>query len=119
MAKKIWIDGKRQKKNMICCVGRPNTCNNISFLHAEESEFHDATLEEATDEFNRTFARLHDLAPPGRHLALIDTRVGLLLVWAEAAERPPDLSEYTWYESPEEEIRSALGLAPAEAAAAG
>jgi hypothetical protein len=119
MAKKrrrIWL--ATHQGRVYCCSGRPNTCNNLSLLSAEESQFHDDKLSRATAEVNDLFARLHAEAPAGTHLALIDTTFGLLLAWVEGIDRPDDISEFVRAESPEEEIRQALGLEDDVSAAA-
>jgi len=112
MAKKpprIWLCGTA--RHMLCCAGRPNTCNNLSLLEAEPSEFHDSRLREATAQVNRIFAGLQADAPQGQHLALIDTSLGLLLVWAEATVTPPpDDAPYVSADSEEDAIRGTLGL---------
>jgi hypothetical protein len=108
MAKRIWLC--QRKKKVYCCSGRPNTCNNLKLLQAEDSYFHDEALIEATDRINAILAEVRDSAPPGEHLAMIDTTKGLLLAWAEAIEPPDDLSPYVTADSPEEDIEDALGL---------
>ena len=113
--RRIWLYGARN--HMFCCAGRPNTCNNLSLLQATASEFHDSRLQDATDEVNRIFAGLQSDASEGRHLALLDTSLGLLLAWAEAIERPSDISDYVTAWSDEREIREALGIPATEAAA--
>jgi hypothetical protein len=106
--RRIWLYGAG--RHMFCCAGRPNTCNNLSLLQAEASEFHDSRLQEATDQVNRIFAGLQSQAPEGHHLALLDTSLGLLLAWAEESERPDDLTPYVSADSAEGAIRDALGL---------
>ena len=109
MAKRIWLC--ETKKKVYCCKGRPNTCNNLQLLQAEESFFHDETLIGATSRINAILAEVREYAPTDQHLALIDTTTkGVLLVWAEAIERPDDLGPYVTPFSPEDEIERALGI---------
>jgi hypothetical protein len=109
MARHIWLT--TYGKHVYCVRGRPNTCNNLRILDAEENaDFHPPALVEATGEINAILRRLREDAPPDRRLALIDTNVGLLLVWVEATERPDDISRYVTAQSPQEEIDAALGL---------
>ena len=114
MAKRIWL--ARSGQNILCCSGRPNTCNNLSFLRSRDQNIHDEALRQATDEINRIFDDLRGQAPDDTHLALLDTGLGLLLVWAEGSERPPDLAPFVRYESPEEVKRETLGLVEPAAA---
>ena len=110
MPKKWW--GKEQpKRNPDCYRGPPDddVCHNLSFLRAEESAFHNQALIDATERINAIFRRLRRQAPDGTHLALINTSLGLLLIWAVEATGPPGERIVT-YRSPEEEIREALGL---------
>jgi hypothetical protein len=113
--RRIWLYGGQQ--NMSCCLGRPNTCHNLSLLHAHESDFYPDALDRATNQLNELFAQLNADAPEGQHLALIDTSLGPMLVYAKAIERPADISGYVTAWSDESEIREALGLRPAEASA--
>jgi hypothetical protein len=114
MARRIWLWGSSR---VYCCSGRPNTCNNVSLLQAEASEFRGGELAEATEQINQILDGLRGQEPEGKHLALIDTSLGLLLVWAEAIERPDDISQYVRAESPEDEIREALRISGVPAAA--
>ena len=115
--KRIWLGGS--KRNPVCCDGPPDhdVCHNFSLLQADESDFHDRWLIEATESINHVLRDVGEHAPPDRHLALINTGLGLLLVWSEAIERPNDISGYVTYESSEEEIRDALNLPDDESAA--
>jgi len=112
--KRIWVGGPA--RHPICCAGPPDhdVCHNLSFLEAKESEFHDRALIDATREINAIFTRLGELPPdtrpPRTHLALLNTGVGLLLVWAEDGPRPRDIARLVTYDSPEDDIREALGL---------
>src|SRR5215213_9675177 len=115
MARRIWL--ARYGSRVYCCSGRPNTCNNLRLLQAAESGFHDQRLKEGTERINEILAELRDAPPEGAHLALIDTNEGLLLVWATGIDRPDDLTDYTWHQSPQEEIRSVLGIDEAVASA--
>jgi len=108
MARRIWLC--ERKKKVYCCRGRPNTCNNLRLLQAEDSPFHDEVLIGATDRINAILDEVRDAAPEGLHLAAIDTTTGLLLVWVEAIEPPDDLSPYVTADSPEDVIEDALGL---------
>jgi hypothetical protein len=109
MAKRrIWL--AEHHHQVFCCRGRPNTCNNLSLLDAEKSPFHDDALIQATGEINEIFTRLREQAPVDHHLALIDTGLGLLLVWAQATDRPDNVRAFVRYESPEDEKAQALGL---------
>jgi hypothetical protein len=107
---RIWIAGN--KKHPQCCDGHPDSdvCHDLSLLEAEESDFHDRALIEATDRINEIFNRLDERPPEGRHLALLNTGLGLLLVWAEGISRPKEISDFVTYRSPEPQIREALGL---------
>ena len=108
--KRMWVAGK--KTHPICCPGPPDNdvCHNLSLLEAHESPFHDPTLMEATREINGIFDRLRPAAPPSTHLALLNTGLGLLLVWAEAEGRNPGGG--VTYDSDDEEIRRELKLPP-------
>jgi hypothetical protein len=113
--KRIWLSGG--PKHPYCVDGTPDSdvCHNVSLLQARESDFHDQVLIDATRAINTILERAPmQPAPPNRppntHLALINTSLGLLLVWAEAIERPGDISEFITYRSPEEAIRDALGI---------
>jgi hypothetical protein len=109
MARHIWL--ATYGKQVYCVRGRPNTCNNLRILEADENRnFHPPELVRATDQINAILTELRPQAPPDRHLALIDTNVGLLLIWAEAMERPDDISGYVTAQSPQEEITATLGL---------
>jgi hypothetical protein len=101
--RRIWLGGGD------CCRGRPDTCQNARLLPAHESDFHDERLIEATRRINEIFKQLGE-PPPGRHLAFADTGFGFVLIWARGIDRPDDISEFVRYESPDEEIRQALGL---------
>jgi hypothetical protein len=107
---RLWYAGG--KKHPKCCDGHPDSdvCHDLSFLEANRSNFHDRRLIDATEEINKIFMRLEERPPDGRHLALLNTGLGLLLVWAEAVTRPDDISDCVTYRSPAEEIRDALGL---------
>src|SRR5687767_8882921 len=89
MGRRIWLG--KSGRHILCVSGRPNTCNNFTLLVAEQSDFYTEPLQGATEEINAILARVREQAPDGLHLALIDTRDGLLFVWAEAAERPGDI----------------------------
>jgi hypothetical protein len=107
---RLWFAGRR--KHPKCCDGTPDSdvCHDLSLLQAEESEFYDRRLIDATDQINEIFRRLEERTPEDRHLALLNTGIGLLLVWAEAVRRPNDISRFVTYRSPEGEIREALGI---------
>jgi hypothetical protein len=107
---RIWFAGGRTHPK--CCDGAPDSdvCHDLRLLEAEESDFHDRRLIDATEAINEIFMRLDERPPPDRHLALLNTGLGLLLVWAEAVPRPDDISQFVTYRSPAEEIREALGL---------
>jgi hypothetical protein len=109
MAKRYWAKGK--KSDPICLLGPPDddVCHNLSLLRAEESTFHDQALIDATEQINAIFRELREKAPGGRHLALINTSLGLLLIWAEEATEPPE-RPFVTYRSREKQIREALGL---------
>jgi hypothetical protein len=113
--RRIWL--ARMAGHVYCCDGLPNTCSNLTLLQAAESEFHDAVLIEATDQVNEILRRVREQAPRGRHLALTDTSLGLLLVWAEAIDPPDDDANYVSAESDEAAIRGALGINGESAAA--
>lgn len=106
--KRIWL--ARYGNQVFCCAGRPNTCNNLRLLKAEESEFHDEAVIEATSRINAILAELKPRAPENHHLALLDTSLGLCLVWAKRIERPDDLSGFVRATSTEREITRALRL---------
>ena len=110
MAKRMWLVKDKRPKALWCCSGPPYNCENLRLLQAEESHLHDRALIRATDRINAILDEVRQQAPDGHHLALIDTTMGLLLVWAEAMERPDDLRPYVSSESPPEQIRRALGL---------
>ena len=115
MAKRIWLAS--YGTHVYCCSGRPHSCHNLRLLEAEENDdFHPPELVRATDQINEILTELRPQAPPDRHLALVDTNVGLLLIWAEGIERPDDISPYVTAQSPQEEINAALGLAGASQA---
>jgi hypothetical protein len=123
--KKTWIGGKAT--NPICVLGEPDDphCHRAHLLEAEETEFHDRALMDATDQVNAIFTRLEklppDSRPPRTHLALIDTSLeqvsgaqrgaDLLLMWAEDADAlPDDPSKFVTYHSPAEAIQEMLRL---------
>jgi hypothetical protein len=113
---RLWFAGK--KNHPKCCDGTPDSdvCHDLSFLEADRSDFHDRSLIDATQDINKIFMRLEERPPRDRHLALLNTSLGLLLVWAEGVSRPDDISEFVTYRSPAEEIRDALGLKDESAA---
>jgi hypothetical protein len=116
MARHIWL--ATYGKQLYCVRGRPNTCHNLRILEADvNGTFHPPELARATDQINAILTELRPQAPTDQHLALIDTNVGLLLVWAEATERPDDISGYVSAQSPQEEIDATLGLKGGERAA--
>jgi hypothetical protein len=90
---RIWFAGGRTHPK--CCDGAPDSdvCHDLRLLEAEESDFHDRRLIDATEAINEIFMRLDERPPPDRHLALLNTGLGLLLVWAEAVPRPDDISQ--------------------------
>jgi hypothetical protein len=112
--RRMWVAGS--KKHPICCAGPPDddVCHNLSLLEATESDFHNGPLIEATRDINRIFLGLRELPPddhpPDTELSLLNTSLGLLLVWAEPSGRPPGIDRLVTYNSPEPAIREALGL---------
>ena len=109
MAKRIWLG--RFGGQVFCCAGQPRTCHNFRLIEAAESEFHTADLVRATDAINAILDIVRSKAPEGRYLAAFDTNEGLLLVYAESLEAPPeDIERFVTADSPQDQIRDVLDL---------
>lgn len=76
-------------------------------LGAKESNFHDGALIKATSEINDILASLSKDAGE-RRLSFLQTPLGIMLAWVRHDLKIPD--DAVTYESPEEDIISALGL---------
>jgi hypothetical protein len=110
--KKFWAFGP--SKHPTCYNGEPDcdNCHNVRLIGAKPSKFHDQTLIDATQRINAIFDELRGQADPGLHLALINTGLGLLLIWAMEGDRPDDTTDLVTYWSTADEIVAALGLEP-------
>lgn len=67
---------------LICVEGSPATCNIVNLLEAEESDFHDSNLIEATAAIKEILAKIPP-DPNGRNLSFVQTNMGTLLAWVE------------------------------------
>lgn len=65
-----------------CIEGDPATCNIVNLLEAEESDFHDCNLIEATAAIKEILAKI-PADPNGRNLSFLHTNMGQLLAWVE------------------------------------
>jgi hypothetical protein len=95
-----------------CGPGTPNDCGeNMPFLKADYSHWHDGALMEATDKINARVKEIMDGLGKdelNRFPALIYTRHGVMLVWGKFREVPPP--DAVTYDSTDAEIAKALKL---------
>lgn len=75
-------------KSFGCGDGR-GSCKTVMFLEAEESEFHDSRLIEATRAIKEVLAKIPK-DRKGRKLSFIHTNMGTLLAWVEHGEEPSE-----------------------------
>jgi hypothetical protein len=69
------------------CTDGNGGCSQPHFCEAEESNFHDKNLQEATKKLNRILARI-PADPKGRRLSFCETNFGTLLAWVERGGKP-------------------------------
>lgn len=68
--------------NSSCVESDVATCDIVNILEAEESNFHDCNLVEATAAIKAILAKIPP-DPQGRHLSLLHTNMGQLLAWVQ------------------------------------
>ncbi|HRH45277.1 MAG TPA: hypothetical protein PKY82_26800 [Pyrinomonadaceae bacterium] len=94
------------------CSNQGDLCSLANLLEAEESEFHDSQLIEATQAIKEILAKI----PPdkrGRQLSFINAKPGLLLAWVDhsgAAFRNAKTKEIITHDSHKDKIAAALKL---------
>ena len=102
-----------------CSQGTPNDCGeNLPFLKAEPSPWHDERLSAATNLINAYIKGVMDVLGMdeiNRFPSIINTRFGVLLVWGRYLDEPPP-NAVTYYSS-DEDIMSALRLKQSGASA--
>lgn len=70
-----------------CVSGDSNSCNEVNILEAEESDFHDCNLIDATAAIKEILAKI-PADPNGRSLSFLHTNMGQLLAWVEHGSEP-------------------------------
>src|SRR5262245_28170990 len=78
-----WV---QSAKNVECTDGT-GACTQPQFCEADESNFHDKNLQEATKKLNRILARI-PADPKGRRLSFLDTNMGTFLAWVDRSGKP-------------------------------
>lgn len=77
----------QKPKGPLSCVDGGGNCGRVKILEAEESDFHDCNLINAT----RAIKAIIELIPPdpnGRNLSFLHTKMGTLLAWVEHGGTP-------------------------------
>jgi hypothetical protein len=74
---------------LACVSGDPSTCNEVNILEAEESDFHDCNLIDATAAIKEILAKI-PADPNGRSLSFLHTNMGQLLAWVEHGGTPSE-----------------------------
>lgn len=91
----------------LSCIAGGGDCRIVLLLEAEESDFHDSRLIEATRAIKEIVAKI----PPdenGRNLSFIHTNMGTLLAWVEHGEEP--IARAITAKSGDAEVAAALKL---------
>ena len=78
-----WVNGGKTQQ----CVDGLGGCQQPHFCEADESDFHDKNLQEATKKINRILARIPE-DPKGRKLRFCATNMGTFLAWVEHRGKP-------------------------------
>jgi len=98
----------RSDRRMDCDPGG-GSCFHAIFLEAEESDFHDKALKDATSQIRSILAAI----PPdaeGRSLSFVHTKMGTILAWVSHGRGfGPDP---VTYEDDDAAVAAALGLTP-------
>ncbi|MEO6588189.1 MAG: hypothetical protein ABIP06_02575 [Pyrinomonadaceae bacterium] len=80
----VWV---RSLGPLSCVSGDASTCNEVNILEAEESDFHDCNLIDATAAIKEILAKI-PADPNGRSLSFLHTNMGTLLAWVEHGGEP-------------------------------
>ena len=79
-----WANGKNGQQ----CVAGSGGCPPGHLCEAEESDFHDKNLQDATKKINRILGNIPP-DPKGRKLSLCETSYGPLLAWVKHSSKAP------------------------------
>jgi hypothetical protein len=79
-----WVTGKNGGN----CVDGSGGCQQPHFCEADESSFHDKTLQDATKKLNRILAGI-PADSTGRKLKFWTTNMGTFLAWTNVGGKPP------------------------------
>jgi hypothetical protein len=80
-----WVNGGKKGQQ---CVEGSGGCQQAHFCEADESDFHDKNLQEATKKMNRILGKI----PPdskGRKLSFCETNMGTFLAWVDHGAKVP------------------------------
>jgi hypothetical protein len=91
-----------------CRPGSVHNCFIAHFLQADDSPFFNQDLRDATEIMNRLCSTLRRKAPDDRELRIINTGVGLMLVYAKIVAEP-DTSQVN-YDSSADDIVADLKI---------
>lgn len=99
--------GYGKAKGFLYCLPTGDGCGRARLLEADESDFHDQYMSEATKAFN-SILNLIPADSQGREISFIHTNMGTLLAWVDHTGKviTPEVSD----ESTDTEIADALGL---------
>jgi hypothetical protein len=74
-------------KHVYCYKSTANDCTVVGLWQADRSDFHDAELQNATEEINEILDRVErDNEDSSRHLGFINFQGQLMLVWSHHGE---------------------------------
>jgi hypothetical protein len=84
---RYWIFDPWDKTRIKCLKSTIRDCHVVGLWQGDRSDFHDAELQNATEEINKILDRVErDNEDVSRHLCLIKFQSRLMLVWSHHGE---------------------------------